>query len=662
MQGDYADRQHLLSHQPSDSGFSYKSGSSYGYYENQYATPPTPTVYSIPNPYKAYTHRNRRRICGPGCYWPALVIFGQLLFLAGAWGFYITAAIMPLPLPNSMAVMARNNPHTITYLVTAVGSCISILTGFLYSHSIRYALMMALSRPVSLYVVSSSISLAAQAPILNVKRWKWTIVGLVCALALGLQTAGWTTLLTPHTIWMKTKLAGIELNMNDEAFQRTVSNLNAQNLPDTLNNIFPIILDSGAVALGAKFGLPAALNWNHFSFVDSTGGIMPPFFTETKSIVSSNTTLPINARVGAYFRNPPGFLTNYTAVQQGVTANITCRKQQLDATTIPAVQVRTDWVTRLSADPTIELSNISLARTWMEIDCGHPRNTTLLPFFTNWDSSRPEPNNAIYVGACISPEGIYDYVFKGTGVYTYLGTTICTVEPQVTQVLVQYLDHDTDDSKARLVSILDVVHRQASATSGYAPSLALQRAFSFWQGIASNLMGDALTSFYVGREDEDNIVPRLMEPFLTGVFEFGSTLFRIGLSERPNPFLPDGVSQITESSYITYEGTYSTETIGWAQLPHGIPLILFAPTFVTAVSVIIVIYTLFKAPGHTGDEEAYSFDPYDTLHVVGATARGDLTIMQFPDFDEGEQYLSTSEAVMVTLKRAEGRPLGFRHR
>lgn len=72
--------------------------------------------------------------------------------------------------------------------------------------------------------------------------------------------------------------------------------------------------------------------WNHRLHL---GGILPSSIVELPSELAPSDTLPASAVRAADINSPDGFNTNYTIIQQGFTANISCEKRDLNLDTIP---------------------------------------------------------------------------------------------------------------------------------------------------------------------------------------------------------------------------------------------------------------------------------------------------------------------------------------
>jgi hypothetical protein len=67
------------------------------------------------------------------------------------------------------------------------------------------------------------------------------------------------------------------------------------------------------------------------------------------------TMMPVNVQVEQKWTTPPDFPASFSMTQQGFTAEVTCRQQELDASTVPSL-------TLFSHNQTLFNSTITLAR------------------------------------------------------------------------------------------------------------------------------------------------------------------------------------------------------------------------------------------------------------------------------------------------------------
>lgn len=152
---------------------------------------------------------SRCSLLDPRVYFPTAILLVQSTLLTVGWIFFGLTISKPIALSDASAEVVGAHEKSVTMISTLLASLLSIITSLwalchpslflpdirywmhsFYSHSIRYSLTSFLTVPVSLFVISSSITVAQGAPITNFSRLKWTIAGLVSAIAATIQTAG----------------------------------------------------------------------------------------------------------------------------------------------------------------------------------------------------------------------------------------------------------------------------------------------------------------------------------------------------------------------------------------------------------------------------------------------------------------------------------------
>ena len=123
-------------------------------------------------------------------------------------------------------------------------------------------------------------------------------------------------------------------------------------------------------------------------------------------------------------------------------------------------------------------------------------------------------------------------------------------------------------------------------------------------------------------------------------------------TQNDNGLYPGGESVIPPSMRIVTNGTYAAITYGWDQATEAAGGILIAPTFVSVISILIVVATLAAKGRNKEPETNRHFDPGNILHIISAASAGGMQT-PFPPFHEnkvGEQC----ENVMITLAPVNG--------
>ena len=141
---------------------------------------------------------------------PIAVLVVQTLLLVLSWTFFAITITNPVPLSVEYAIKFSLHVQSVTMVTTLFASSISLLSGVcvpnpffvdlakqslesnsLYTRAIRYALARFTATKVSLYAVFGAIKMANSSPIKNFTRPTWTIVSLLCVIAINAQTAGY---------------------------------------------------------------------------------------------------------------------------------------------------------------------------------------------------------------------------------------------------------------------------------------------------------------------------------------------------------------------------------------------------------------------------------------------------------------------------------------
>ncbi|TFK63122.1 hypothetical protein BDN72DRAFT_929206, partial [Pluteus cervinus] len=583
---------------------------------------------------------------------PVLILTSQTLLLVFGWVFYGITSKRPVELPESLAMAYGLSPEKFTFVVTLIASLISIASAH-----------MSLSEPVSLFAIASGVKVAAKSPLLNLTRPLWTFGSLICVIALGAQTAGWATLLTPRDILVTAPVSGFALDMSNANFLEIAQAAFDNETFDAhrLINILPFIEASGSTAISASLGLPSILNYNEVSFINTTGGILPANLFDIPSGVTTGRFLPTNTHVQQQQSEdtPLTLPKNYTVRQQGFTASIFCEQRELDESTTPSI-VFSNGTGMVDGD-TIEESRMLLG-----CPSGNFFNSTLVYGYTPvglsgifYAGCRPEDNN--------SQNGTI--VLYGIGNYDWINSTVCTVAPQVTLVDVNYvapISLLTINNALDWPSFLDIsepVQATSPPLAGGLPIDMIWDSFETSQSISSNGIGDTLASHYLGPRDDPNFINEVLQAYLKGAFEFCGTLLRASYTESDNGLFPGGQSDIPTPMRIPVSGVFVSETVGWKQKDATVPATFVAPTFVLTMSIIIVVITLIRTRNNELIEGQDHFDARNILHVMSASSAGGLP-GDFPLFSaDAGKTMQYAEGVPVQLGKIEGTGrVGFVHR
>ncbi|TFK73516.1 hypothetical protein BDN72DRAFT_919749 [Pluteus cervinus] len=597
-----------------------------------------------------------------------LMIYQKTIaFAPESWIFYSVTSNGPVPLPDTLAEAFSIVPQPFTYLVTLLSTGISIATAFLYSRAIRHLLTISLTKPVSLFAITSVIRVAGKSPIKNFKRPAWTVASIICALALSAQTAGWATLLSPRIIELSTGVSGFTLDITNPEFLALskVAFGNGELDVDTFTSIVPLIEQSGSAAASACIGLPAIFNFNRLSFINTTGGILPANLYVLPSAITPNESLPVVTFLDQILVTPNSFSRNYTVTQQGLTAEVDCHQQNLTSTTSPSVSINASQTT---------FAGQNIIAQEMTIGCPGGLTINASPVYGPATNDTGDPSG-LFFGSCASSDNVTTQaIVTGIGNYAFIGSVVCTIRPKATIVDVRYIAPTSIfqvTNTTQFPSFIDVGNARQSTDApeaGLLPLKIIDRAFAFAQGVGGNSIGDTLSSFFFSSgvtEDPtlaSQLVTDLVGDYIKGVFEFSGTLLRASYTETNNQLFPNGTSDIPKSMRMRTNGTFVAETAGWQQRDAVVPAALLAPTFVTVLSIVLAVIAVLRTRNaDIADDQDY-FDPNNILHVMAAASAGGLP-ETFPPFSaDKDDYFAHGQSVKVRFGHVKdnGR-LGFVH-
>lgn len=586
---------------------------------------------------------------------PVAVLVGQTLLLVFSWAFFAMTLSQPVTLSYSAATYVQKNYQTVTLIVTLIATFLSVCSMILYAGAIRYALARTLAgSSTTLYVIFASIHISKATPIKNLIRPHWTLFSLLCALAVNFQTAGFTTLLLPKPISLPTTMLGTELDMSSPPFQALMVTNAAKLVPDYFAHVLSLSEASGTNVASTRFALPSFFNFNHFSYANGTMGVLPHSLEDVNSNLLSSTGNIVPSTVSTRNKQgqvvqpkqaPAGLPVQYTVIQQGFTADVSCSTQVLNATTSPSVVLSS--ITNKIFD-----TNLTLAQ--LAVVC--PGDTvvgTSTPVITSVNV------DAVYGAVCgpynnTQGRQQWNLVLTGSGMYKPFGTVICSVFPKITTIAVDYsvnskLFNSTSpnflNSSHPVISSMD-----APWLGDFATGIFLQGLY-VGQGILGNSMGDSILAFWQALPDPVQFANEVMADYIRGVLELSGTLLRTAYAEDGNGLFPNGSSTPPANMLVTTNGTHSVTTIGWHQNPATSAGILVAPTFVSLMSMILILVILFKRRHHPEPRTNHYFDPGDVLHIMSAATAGGLA-HKLPSLDE--KSVRNSDKMRIALAPVDG--------
>ncbi|KAG2033031.1 hypothetical protein BDR03DRAFT_1002271 [Suillus americanus] len=605
-----------------------------------------------------------------------VIISIQVVILAFGYGFLGAVAYFQyLAPPDPVCELMRSYPGELTMIITLIATMLSVTAATLFTLSVKEALRHRMWKPISLIHLSTGVALAQGSHILKHRYMGLTILTLFIIGMLRLLTAGWITLLTPTYFMWPVQLNGTELDITGSAFATLLrEEFLANGLTDIQDNAFEILdiggMLSGVTAAGFTFGLPGTFNFNGAKYNVSTQGVVPTIeaFSGSDGVPNANGTrlgfsggnVTVNTRVvpGSHpsVPIPQGFSTNYSMLQQGLTADVSCRA--IDSSQAPYLwDTNNSYVIYVNA--AAANNSITALRLWnISANCGTNTLTTyeyvtMVDANGNTSSSgsgflpsvvcqEPTNMNQTYTNFTIFTQGFYKYGF--------LKASVCEVVPLLTTVRADYSD---EQISSEVTSSTPFQPENAELLSFIASVARFQSINS--QGLTSSTIGDTLYSIYssttIGSINDnlnDTQVYLELEDYWRGVVEFSATFLRSGFMATgsfPNNEIPNDLS-----SQVT--GTMFISTIGWTRWVKQSPTYLLATlplTIITILTLTCALYSILEAwkerHGWAGHHRAHDFDVSNTLHLIMVCAAGSLALKDF-----GEEGIINNEGVMVQLK------------
>ncbi|KAJ6449453.1 hypothetical protein C8R45DRAFT_1044821 [Mycena sanguinolenta] len=580
--------------------------------------------------------------------WPGVVICGQLILQTVAWGFFCFLEFRGgVALPSHLAAWAKANPHTVQWISTQIATILAFFSTLLFAWGVRQSVTLHLRGDgMALVTFVSFIKISTRSLILNPRRHKQSLMSIAIIILTGVQTAGWSALITPRAVVISTPLIGREIDLSSPLLSQIDNDgldycvVHSTKLPAFIVSQ----LESGYAAVEGDLSFPAILTVMDRTFNLSTGGILPLSLSPVNASRSFQNATTIPATIIPTQALPEALDSSYSFSQQGFTADVSCEFWDSEDETIP----RLFWQNNTVGDWNPEQRNPgqqyyvpgNITYWSLYSDC----EAVYGGVFFNWSTAYTETEQPNYVLTIACPyQESYKLIFDGgrDGLYGFMGTTVCTFVPKITNVEVSYSD------------VINITTLQGDTTANITggPALAalttLRNMGAFSQSTVSNSMGDRLRSLQT-QQDGDiftrNTTLRTTEEFIRGVTEWSASVFRACLWSNRN--LSDALSSITN---LSASGKFHSDSIGWIHASRITWLELIPGTIVAILTIFTVLLGLAH---HAGDLRGESFDPSDALDLVTASAAGGLSEVFMGPRQDG---VREAEKVNVRLATIPGR-------
>ncbi|KAG2071612.1 hypothetical protein BDR04DRAFT_1117606 [Suillus decipiens] len=513
----------------------------------------------------------------------------------------------------------------------------------LFTISVKAALRhrMSWGLPVSLAQLTAGVALSKGSYILSAKYWQLTTLTL------------WTTLLTPTYFLWPIEMQGSELDITGTAFSTLLSEE----------------FQNRGLNYRHTYGLPGTFNFNGAKYDISTQGIVPVIedYSGSDGVPDTNGTrlgfsggnVTVNTRQiqgkHTIVHIPQGFSRNYTMLQQGLTANVSC--QAIDSS-----QTQYVWNTNDSsviyANAAASNHSITGLRLWnISANCGtrskylfdeavvtnsslrvshwqvqykyrNPRGLTrvlvIIRCTCKFVRGCPEPNP---IPRCLTFRLLARQTYSSTKMmeihlrwpftvisqgfykYRFLNPSVCTVVPLLTTVHANY-SHGLISSKVVSVSPFRPENLELlSFVAGVAKFHSINS-----QGLTSSTIGDTLYTIYSSTTNtsiDDGLETQ------TQVYEelFLRSGFMVAGSFPDNTIPDELLSPVNGTMYIS--------TIGWTRRSATYLLAILPVTTVIILTFACALYS------KDSSDHRITFDVSDTLHLMMASAAGNLTLEGF---------------------------------
>ncbi|KAF8214263.1 hypothetical protein K438DRAFT_1750324 [Mycena galopus ATCC 62051] len=540
----------------------------------------------------------QRRLMG----WPAVVICGQLILQAVAWGFFgFLESRRGVALPSHLAVWAKANPHTVQWISTQIATILAFFSTFLFAWGVRQSITLHLHGDgMALVTFVSFIKISTRSLILNPRRRKLSLMSIAIIILTGVQTAGWSALITPRAVVISTPLVGHEIDLSSPVLSQIDNDgLDYCVVHSTKTPAFIVSqLESGYAAVEGDISSTAILTVMDQTFNLSTGlvffvyppayiaqyfsgGILPLTLSSVNAstLFQNGTTIP--ATIIPTQDLPESLDSSYSFSQQGFTADVSCEFWDPEDETIPNLFWQNNSVGEWNGQQHYLPGNITFWSLYSDCDV----DTGFGAYF-NWSTAYTE----------------VELIFDGgrDGLYGFMGTTVCTVVPKITNVEVSYSD---------VINITTLPGDTIANITG-APALAVLTTLSnmvfFSQSTVSNSMGDRLRSLAI--EQDGNSFSRNTT--------LRATVFRACLWSNRN--FSEALPSITN---LSASGTFYSDSIGWI---HASPITWLELIPGTIVAILTICTVVIAVAHHADHLRGEFFDPSDALHLVAASATGGL--------------------------------------
>ncbi|KIJ19266.1 hypothetical protein PAXINDRAFT_167032 [Paxillus involutus ATCC 200175] len=579
----------------------------------------------------------------------ALVLVGislvQLIWFTAAWTFVLTVRSKgTVALHDSITRIVVDNPVETTFIVTTIATYIGAINAILLTNALKFAVSARLSHPILLrdlragtemYSLSFGFGRLKRA----LKEPHWTLLIFLTFSAVQALMPAWSTLLVPTPVILDVDLNSTELDLGNSAFDALLAqDISASDTNGTYNAYRTIEIwstISGMFAAASRFGFPGAFNFNG-------GGILPAIDVYTGPIGEPSQTglafaggnVPSHVDFYGYDSNYRGLSTNYTVLQQGLSANVSCQERDLSAGQPLSLTYESDSMSIQSGAYLLQHWNVT-------VNCSGSYVVSNQFFVPMNASGDVDSTSEGFIPTAVCPmqnsqgsmtNQSFAIVFQGFYEYSFIPPTVCEVTPLVTTVSVQY--------NAGMVNVSDATTMEplsdaATNVQNVIFDLVSWHA-TYSQGLSSNLMGGTIYAIYASQNSSvgNSLLYDILNDYWRGTVEFAGTYLRSAFSAEGA--FPDNLIPSNMTTGVT--GTMHVSTLGW-QFPMW-PTFRSAlwPISTVAIVVYAAVFIAFRYRGLPRTDQGsvkVNFTLDDETHAAATLLIPEYGNMIYKEYDGG---------------------------
>ncbi|KAF7352029.1 hypothetical protein MVEN_01165200 [Mycena venus] len=435
----------------------------------------------------------------------------------------------------------------------------------------------------------------------------WGTIYIILAVINYKQCSDWSRLFTPFIFHVATPLTAYEFDLSSPLLQQMQGSGVLDYCAVTITNLPAFHIDqmgSGYAAVKSSMRSSTSFRLMDQTFNVSIAGILPLTLNDVdaNSWFPNDRNVTIPSTVILLSEIPEGAPVKHTMKQQGFTADVSCAFHNFTANTSSILQANTDkdWTFELPSESTTHLQ-------MFPNNCVVPGHSRVN--FTN--AHTVGRTNYVLMSACGRFSEKYTSVFVADGSNNSMGSTVCTLSPQITTVKVDYTNAGINTTQLEN-GVTDVVGLASLSAVTTISNMQL-----FAQAMFTHIVGNELQQAILDVDSgfHNETVLFIMEQYLRGVTEYSGSVLRACLSLKNGTFV-DGVPI---SMTIPSEGFIYNEIVGWMHNSVVTFWVLIPGTIAAIITILVVLVAVAHYASYSVGEP---FDP--AMHRAPTSAAGDL--------------------------------------